>query len=216
MRTWFSFALCGLIVGLFPPSADGQGPLGASINVGTLGVGGRVTLAIPGPIDLRGGLDLQPFSIKRGISGVNYDVKLPTPSISVLLDWHPVVGGFRLSGGLVYFKNTLELEASPLEDVDIGGVEYAPSEVGTLIGSLGTNRSAPYVGIGWGNSLGTISFSLDLGVAFHGPPNVALRATGPIGNVSTFLSRLDREIEEVTEDFEWVKGYPVLTVGLGF
>ena len=176
-----------------------------------------MTVPVGGEVNIRAGVDFQPISIEQSISDVDYDLNLPSPSFSALLDWHPGGGGFRATGGVVSFANELELEALLTEDVDIGGRDYSPIEIGTLIGSLGTARFAPYLGIGWGDSpSGGFSFSADLGVAFHGTPDVGLRATGPIGDDPDFLTRLEAEIEEVNDDIESFKVYPVLNLGFGF
>ena len=147
MRVWFPFAFGGLILGLVSASASGQG-LGGSIHLGTLGLGGRVTVPVGAEVNIRAGVDLQPISIEESISDVDYDLNLPSPSFLALLDWHPGGGEFRATGGVVSFANELELEAALTEDVNIGGRDYFPSEIGTLIGSLGTARFAPYLGTG--------------------------------------------------------------------
>jgi hypothetical protein len=70
---------------------------------------------------------------------------------SLLLDWHPSGGSFRLSGGLAYLRREFQ-DGSP----------YGPT--------VGSNELAPYFGIGWGNPFRAGSrwkFVVDLG-AFHG------------------------------------------------
>ena len=85
MRVWFPVALGGLILGLVPASVSGQG-LGGSIHLGTLGLGGRVTVPVGGEVNIRAGVDFQPISIEQSISDVDYDLNLPSPSFSALLD----------------------------------------------------------------------------------------------------------------------------------
>ena len=117
----------------------------------------------------------------------------------------------------MYFMSELEFRGKPLADVEVGDGEYTPSEIGSLIGLLGTSQIAPYVGIGWGNSPnGGIGFSADLGVALHGTPGARLRATGPIRDVPTFSSDLEAEIEDINDDVEPVKVYPILNLGISF
>ena len=216
MRIRLAIALPGLILGVLPAPASAQG-LGASVHVGTLGIGGRVAVPLGERVNLRAGADLQPVAIEVDISDVMYDLKLPSPSLTVLLDVHLGGSSFRVSGGGVYFARGLELEGTPATSLDIGGREYDPSEVGALVGSLGTARFAPYFGIGWGNSPSSgLSFSADLGVGFHGTPDVRLGATGPIGQDPQFLADLEAGVQEANKDIESVRIYPSLNLGLSF
>ena len=71
---------------------------------------------------------------------------------SLLLDWHPGGGAFRLSGGLAYLRKE-------------PGIPPASGE------PIGSNQLASYFGIGWGNPLGGGSrwkFLVDLGAFWTG------------------------------------------------
>jgi hypothetical protein len=209
----FAASLLGLSAALPARAQD----MGASIEVGTLGLRAQFAVSLNEQVVVRTGAAFEPFPIHVEASDITYDLDLPNPSLSALLDWHPGGHGFRFSGGAVYFTNELELEGTPNQPVEIGDDEYAPSELGTLIGNLGTARFAPYVGIGLGNAtrLGT-RFVLDLGVALHGTPDVQLRATGPIKDDPTFQADLEQELQDVTDDIKSFKVYPVLSLGVGF
>jgi hypothetical protein len=191
--------------------------MGGSIETGTLGFGARFAVSVGRQVVLRTGAAFEPFAIRIDESDVAYDLDLPDPSFSALLDWHPGSHAFRLSGGVFYFTNDLKLKGTPDRPVEIGDHEYESSQIGTLVGDLGTRRFAPYVGIGVGNStrLGT-TFALDFGLAFHGTPDAHLRATGPIRDDATFQADLDQELQDVNHDIERFKAYPVLTLGIGF
>ena len=216
VRVWVLSVLSLSVLGLSPTAAHGQG-LAGTVHIGTSGLGGRVAFPLSGQVNLRGGLDFQPFRFEFDDEDIAYVLELPSPSLSALLDWHPGGVGFRFSGGIVYFVTELEFEGKPLADVEVGDGEYTPSEIGSLIGSLGTSQIAPYLGIGWGNSpRGGIGFSADVGVALHGTPDARLRATGPIRDDPTFLSDLETDIEDINDDVEIVKVYPVLNLGISF
>ncbi len=217
MRVLLYLVMGGTIVAFGPRPASGQG-LGfvASVHAGTLGLGGQLSVPVLAtPLRLRGGFDYQPLEIEVGLSDVRYDVDLPSPSLTAVLDWHPGGGSFRISGGLVYLTEPLELEATPKGRVEIGMQEYDPAEVGSLIGELGTSESGPYAGIGWGHAPGSrLGLSIDLGVAYQGMPEVTLRATGPVASVPAFQSQLEAEIEEVNELVGFARVYPVVNLGL--
>ena len=216
MRVWVFLVLSLSVLGLSPNAAYGQG-LAGTVHLGTSGLGGRLAFPLGGQVNLRGGLDFQPFAFEFSDEDIALHASLPSPTLSALLDWHPGGVGFRFSGGIVYFVNELEFEGKALANVEVSDGEYAPTEIGSLIGSLGTSQIAPYVGIGWGNSpRGGIGFSADVGVALHGTSDVQLRATGPIRDDPTFLSDLETDIEDINDDIEVVKVYPVLNLGISF
>lgn len=216
MRIRLVCILLFYLLGSMPELGSAQ-DLGGSVHIGTLGLGGRLAIPLGDVVNLRGGIDFQPFEIEADLSDVVYDLDLPSPSFSALLDWHPGGGGFRASGGAVLFANELELKGTPTEDVDFGGQSYSPSEIGTLIGSLGTAQFGPYLGIGWGDATtGAWGFAADLGVVIHGTPDVELRATGPVGGQPSFQSDLEAELADINDEIESVKVYPILNLGLSF
>ena len=120
-----------------------------------------------------------------------------------------------MSGGVVHFSSSLELSATPTASVEIGSQAYEPGEIGSLVGGLATSESGPYAGIGWGHRSGRrLGLSLDLGVVYHGVPEVTLRATGPIADVPAFQSQLELEIDEVSDLVAIARVYPVLNLGI--
>ena len=209
-----------LVLGvLFPvyaaPAASAQSA-GASIHVGTLGLGGRATMRLTDQINIRGGVDFVPVSIQIAEADIEVEMAFPTPAATVVFDLHPGGGGFRLSAGALFFGRIPGFEGRPKDEVEFGDGEYAAAQVGTLRGSLGTRRFAPYVGLGWGNALGAgYSFTFDLGVALHGTPDFSFEATGPVSSDPQFRADLRAEAEEVNDDLPGVAAiYPILHLGI--
>ena len=167
-------------------------------------------------INIRGGVDFVPVSIQIAEEDIEVEVEFPTPAATVVFDLHPGGSGFRLSAGALYFGKVPGIEGRPTEDVEFGEGEYTVTEVGTIRGSLGTRRFAPYVGLGWGNALETgYSFTFDLGAAFHGTPDFSFDATGPVSSDPQFRADLRKEAEEVNDDLPGVASiYPVLHLGI--
>ncbi len=206
----------GLLVGAFPVALESQS-IAVAPHVGTLGLGADVGVALSEVLGVRGGINVQPYSPEPDFSDVAFTLDLPSPSVTALLDIHPGGGAFRLSAGFVYFGTDLTLDATLDEPVEIGDSTYDPSELGTLTGSLVTNALAPYVGIGVGNaSAETTGFFLDVGVAFHGTPDVELSASGPVASDPQFRAELDKETAEIRDDVRSFKVYPVVSLGLRF
>ena len=198
------------------PAASAQSA-GASMHVGTLGLGGRATMRLTDRINVRGGIDFVPVSIQIADADIEVEMVFPTPAATVVFDLHPGGGGFRLSAGALLFGRIPGFEGRPKDEVEFGDGEYAAAQVGTLRGSLGTRRFAPYVGLGWGNAIETgYSFTFDLGVALHGKPDFHFDATGPVSSDPQFRADLRAEAEEVNDDLPGVASiYPILHLGIG-
>ena len=211
-----ALVLAVILAGSALPTRAHAQLVGVSGEFGTLGLGARAAVTLGSQFRLRAGGNFQPFRIGVNASDIVYDVTLATPSATGTLDWHPGGTRFRFSGGVVYFAEDLELEATPKEDVSIGMQEYSPEEIDTLIGNLGTEEVAPYFGIGWGDSTRRgVSFQVEFGFAFHGTPDVTLRATGPVGSSPGFQADLNEEVADINEEVERVTAYPVISIGVG-
>ena len=191
---------------------------GASVHMGTLGAGARVAVSLDEVWNLRGGIDFQPVDIEISESDVDFSVELPSPALWALIDWHPGGSGFRFTGGAVHFGRPLAIEGAPTEEWELGDNEYTPAEVGTVRGSLGTQQSGPYVGLGWGNAAGPgLGFALDLGIVAHGTPDFSFEATGPASSDAQFRSDLDAEAESINDDIPGIaQVYPILNLGFSF
>ena len=95
----------------------------------------------------------------------NDDIKA---AVSLLLDWHPRGGSFRLSGGLALLRERL------------GGFV---TESGSFVDSRQSTELTRYLGVGWGNALDGRShwnFTVDLG-AFSGGGGFSFTSTSAQG-----------------------------------
>ena len=212
----FGFTVA-LLLGLDAFPALAQGVTG-SVQVGTLGIGAQVATPLANRINFRGGIDFQPVSFEVPVEDVDLDVELPSAAVTAVLDLYPNESGFRLSAGVFYFGGSLGVEGAPTDDVEFGNNVYTRAQVGTIRGSLGTSKIAPYFGLGWGNAVDTgLGFALDVGVAYHGPPEFSLEATGPVSSDPQFRMDLDAEAESANEDIPGAASmYPVLKLGLSY
>ena len=206
-----------LLLGLDANSTFAQGVTG-SVHVSTLGIGAQVAKPIATRINFRGGIDIQPVGFKVAMEDVEMDVKLPSATVTAVLDLYPGAGGFRLSAGLLYFGDSIGIEGAPADNVDFGDSVYTRAQVGTIQGSFGTSRFAPYAGLGWGNARGSgFGFAMDLGMAYHGTPEFSLEATGPLASDPLFRMDLDAEAATANEDIPGIASfYPVLKLGLSY
>jgi hypothetical protein len=186
-------------------------------KIGTLGVGGDLTTSLIPQVNLRAGVQWFAYSFDGKFSDVDYDVDLNLLNPLLLLDWYPFNGSFRISGGVLYNASNIQLQGRPAEEVEIGDQTYRPEEVGMLEGDVEFEPVVPYVGIGWGNALGSSGqwgIATDFGVAFIGSPNLDLSATGPIASDPTFQAELAKEEHNVQDDLSDFNIYLVLSISL--
>lgn len=190
--------------------------IGVAAHVGTMGLGGDVAVMVLDKLGARASLNYFPFDINFEASDIDYSFDLPSPQFLLLADFYPA-GQFRLSGGLMISATNFGGTAELAESVEIGNTTYTPAQIGTLTATLATRDVSPYIGIGVGNPTAKrIGFFLDLGVAFHGNPEVSAEADGPVASLSSFQADLDEEVEEIQDDVENIIIYPVLSIGLSF
>jgi len=191
--------------------------VGLSATVGTLGVGGEVTVGVTRYLGVRAGAHW--LGVNPGISIEEGDVKtdLRWLNYHALLDVHPFGNNFRISGGGILNDNRFSLSADLTETVEINDVEYGLT---ALNGDVEFEKFAPYVGLGYGNAAGKNGrwhFSFDLGVMFQGEPTVEIEAVASDPFVQAILDRDLREEEQgIEEDLGDFKYYPVLAFGISF
>lgn len=212
----------GGAVGLAATSA--LAAVGATLKVGTLGVGADTTIGISERVNAR--VNLNYFSYGKvitedadedGSGGGTIKPQLKLLTIGALLDWHPWAQGFRLSAGLYLNKNKLDLTAELSDTVDINDREYSLSDVG---GTVDFNSLAPYLGLGYGNAVGSNGnwhFSFDIGAMFQGSPQIDLRATASDPALQSQLNAdLAAEKKNLEDDLGVFTIYPVVSLGVSY
>ncbi len=225
-----ALALCLAAVAdlLSPATAAAQQQLGRvafGVKAGTLGFGGEASVGITRHLAFRAGLNRFGMERDEVIGDVTYTLNPRLRSVTALLDLHPFGGAFRLSGGVIANRNEGGLAArlENGESISVGNGEYSSSDIQSLSGRIAFKRSAPYVGLGFDNSLagaGRVSLNLDLGVMFHGHPKASLEATTSLtGDArAQFDQDVRRETEELQDEIDElprvVDYYPVVAFGL--
>jgi len=194
------------------------GGVAAGVKVGTLGIGADVTVGLHDRLNLRLNGNYLNFGYKDTIDDIEYDIDIDFKSAIGMLDWHPFANAFRISAGAIYNENQIELTATPTEPEKIGDNEYPPELIGDLEGELEFENVAPYVGIGFGHAVGEnqrLSFIFDLGVILQSY-EVSLDATGPVSQLPQFQQDLQREVDDIQEDLDGFKIYPVVSLGIAY
>lgn len=194
------------------------GDFGVSVKAGSLGAGAELSRSLGEKFSIGLGVNGYNYKTAKTESNIDYDMKFELQSVSLLASYHPFGGVFRFTGGALYNNNELKLDGKPTagSTYNINGVTYTASQVGTLTGTLTFNKTAPYLGIGWGNRPGSkLGLTADIGVLYQGAPSLALSATGALSD-PTLASNLEQERKSAESDLGNFKWYPVLSVGLYF
>ena len=216
-------AVCLLLSGMRgegaqPAQATGSaGGVGATVKVGTLGVGGELTLGLCDYAGIRLGANAFSYEPSTDTDEGKITGDLEWLSYGALLDIHPFGGGFRISGGGMLNKNKFKLRADLTKPVELNDREYSLSE---LHGQVTFEDFAPYLGIGYGNAVGADGrwhFSCDFGVMFQGEPKVDATAKSSNPALQPAVdAALAQEVEDIKDDAKNFQYYPVISVGVSF
>ncbi len=181
-------------------------------NVSTLGLGAEAGIRLNDFFGIRIGANYLKFGFSPEYEDVEYDADFNLLSGGGVLDIYPFGGGFRVTGGLRYNANKIDLEASPTTSITIGGQTFTAAEAGRLEGDADFNNIAPYAGFGFEGILlnGYLSLGFDLGVLYQGKPDIDLDGNGTLASDPTFLAALNDEADDIEDDLSFLGFYPVV------
>lgn len=190
-------------------------------NGGTPGIGLNATLGVAEKLNLRGVFNFFEYDFDESDEGIDYDLEFDLSSFGALIDWHPMGGSFRISGGV--FANGNEITGDGRGQsgsiVEFGDVIFDADDLGTVVGSVDFDDVAPYLGVGWGNAVGDgrWTFMVDIGVFFQGEPDVSLGTVGTDPAIAALVeAETAREEAELEDDVDGYEFYPYLSFGVGF
>ncbi len=200
-------------------SAQQLGGTGVAGRLGTLGWSVEVVQSLQPTVNLRLGLNRYHGDYTGTEDQVDYTIDVNLHSVSLLADWHPYDGIFRVTGGVLYNRNKIDVIGKPNDSLRIGDSSYSPAAIGTLVYNVSFRKIAPYLGFGFGNALRqarTFSFVIDFGLVFHGFPNVDISASGLSALLPGFQADLAQEERELEEDLQPFRYYPVIAFGFTY
>lgn len=185
--------------------------LAVGAKVGTLGLGLEATVnLVPMVANIRLQGNLFNYNTTITETNVTYDGQLKLGSVGLLADIYPFASKFRITGGLYYNGNKLELNSQQAGVVVVGGNAYLNPNIRTTIDF---NQVAPYIGIGWGDAISSGSpfgFSFELGALYQGTPNSTVIAPGI---APADIAAEKRKLDDSLSRFTW---YPVVAVGVNW
>lgn len=221
MTRWLKSSLTVLVVlGLV---ATGRADVAVSAKFGTPGLGADLSVPVTDVLNARVGFAWLNYDYEEesteDASG-NWDkesiqAELKLQTLGAYLDWHPWSSGFRMTCGLVFNGNEVTYSAETGDEIELNGRDYVVSD---LNGGIEFASVCPYLGIGYGNPFagdGRWFFSFDLGVMYHGAPDLTLNVVAANPAEQGQLN-IDAEIErqDLQEDMDPFVVYPVVAIGL--
>ena len=200
-------------------------------DAGTTGIGLHVTAPLSSDHGLYGRLGvsyLDHYNFSKSTTRIAYQLSASLRTVDALLDWHPLQGGFRFTGGAMYNRNRLDATGAPnrVATFSFDNATYSTAQVGKVIGKIDFATFAPYLGIGWSNinvAERGWSVSTDLGVMYQGAPKTKLAigdCTLP-GNFCNILVRILEptvagETRRLNDELKEYRFFPVVRVGLNY
>jgi hypothetical protein len=203
----------------FPGVAPADTSLG--VRAGTLGGGVELSHAFSQRTGVRLNIDGYNLSRTATQDNIQYDMKLKLQTGSLLGDWFPFAGNFRISAGAMFNGNKFTLKGQPTGgSYTINGVTYTTGQVGSLDATVDFKKGAPYFGIGYGRPInGGLSLIFDLGVMFQGTPQskIDVTCTDPNpANCAALRSDAAAEQSRLDDSLHNFKYYPVVSLGLAY
>jgi len=197
-------------------------------DAGTSGLGVHLAYPVQTSVEGRLGANFFTADTSRDVNDMSYDIKLKLRTLDMLLDWYPMEGSFRLTGGLILNGNKFSgtAQADGNLNYTINGNVYNAAQAGVISGSGDYRSVAPYLGIGWDTSHAKQKgwgFNGDIGVMFQGNSNITLTNSGCtlgiVGGVN-LCQNLENDLaaERVTleDKANKLRYFPLLRAGLNY
>lgn len=216
-QTWIAIAVAAYVIGGMQSAHAGDVAIG--VKASTLGISGEVVAnVVPALVNAR--LQVNGFNYDTTTSGTDFttDASLKLFSVGAIADYYPFAGKFRVSGGVYYNANKINITGVPTAagTFTFNGVTYTAAQVGTVNGAIDFNKVAPYVGIGWGDSVSEgspLGFSFELGALYQGSAKGKLTTSG---NVPGLAADVEAERVKLENDLKSYKIYPVISLGVNY
>ncbi len=189
------------------------------MSLGTRGISPQLGFSFSEQWAVRATLSVLKYDYDTSEDSIDYNAELSLESLSLLGDWHPAGGRFRLSAGLVLYQDEIDLVSKPSNGcVQLGSSPFCRpvNNDDRIVGHIAwSNEVVPYIGIGWGNTARAgWGFSADLGLIFTDNPRARLRAEGSsFASDPTVQQEVQQEEDDLNDSLDNAKVWPVLNVG---
>lgn len=220
MKTLALLAAMATLPATSAVAQDQPGKFALGVQAGTPGAGLQAQFAVNDYIVLRGSYDVLQWEADDAYDGIDYEADIDFQSPGAFVDLHPFKNPFFVSAGAYFGDRGVDLNATPTENVNIGGATFTPEQVGRLTGRIELESTAPFLGLGFDNTFthdGHWGFRLLAGAAFGDAPQVDLNSTGgSLSDEPLFQERVEQEEQDVQQDADNYKVLPVIQMGLNY
>lgn len=187
------------------------------LKAGTLGLGVEGSWRALPWLDFRTGANWYEYEDNGAQAGVNYDGTLTLETIYATANFRFPLSPFRMTVGAFSNGNQVDLVSQSAAFYEIGDTIYTGSEVGTLRSTTSFESTAPYLGAGFDFAIADrFGIALDFGVLWQGDPIVTLTSDGTLANDPLFMDTLESERQQLQNEVEDYKAYPVVSLGFNF
>ena len=198
------------------------------LKAGTLGIGIDISKPVNEFISVRFNANWLTYkttddSLYSNVLNANKKYNLDTKGL--LVDFHLLQ--LRLTAGAYINDNEIDYTTKPTgtHTVILNGTPYGANIIQKIDTTVKFNHISPYVGVGWGNNgsregWGGWNLTLDVGLMYHGDPQVKIKAK--MNNVlpsmvqNAINTNLKQEAKKQEEDLADFPFYPVVMVGLNY
>lgn len=195
------------------------GGLAVAVKASTLGAGVELTTnLVPGLLNAR--LQVNGLKYDKTITDtqVTYDGSIKLFSAGAIADIYPFAGKFRVSGGLYYNGNKIDITGTPSLNgtFTFNNQSYTAAQVGSVHGTIDFNHFAPYFGIGWGDAISSGSpfgFSFELGALYQGKPKTSIVTSKTVTGLSADIAAEKKKLDDSLDNFKF---YPVVALGFNW
>lgn len=220
-KAWAAFAAVMTAATIVAPAAAQDGPrVLLGVTGGTLGIGPEAGLRFARHIGVRASATFLNVSADFDSSDITYGGDLELKSYGAMVDLHPFGGSFRISGGARINRNRVAVRATPSASgtISVGGADYTAAQVGTLSGGADVGKLAPALTMGFGGSKKKgFLIGIESGILFQGRARLRqFTATGTAANDPAFRASLEAERQDLQEDIDKVKIYPIAQLMIGW
>lgn len=185
-------------------------------NIGTEGIGAGYSHSINGSFNIRGEINGLSKSYTQDSDDLTYKGDLKLGGVSVLADYFPFAGRFRVTAGAIANNGKLTGTASGNDGTyNINGKNYTYTGSDRITADIKFGNVSPYLGIGTGHTgqKGFVFFA-DMGVIFQSPKSTIAAS----GELASLIDPADLEAERrsLQNSVDKFKFYPVVKAGVSY
>ena len=209
--------------------------LSVGVGVGTYGIDVEAAAPIGRMFAIRGGVGFLPdFNIKTDVNAsvnsngmekdysMDIEGKLKRVQGKLIVNFYPFKSGLFIAAGAYFGGDKIveiqghsdqlqeEMATASSAGIIIGDQEIPVDKNGNVAAGLKVQNFRPYLGIGFGRVVPNkrINFMFELGVQFHGTPDIYTN------NGTISKTDIENADDKITKIIDKVKVYPVLNLKL--